>query len=509
MNNTLIYIGLVIVFQAILLASYKFIHIPEKAKLNRNLLFSIVLISIVFPILLMQIQWNLFDDFQLKFTPATEPEIQLEEVQLFLNAEVNTTTINSVWNQFTITKLVYLLGLSIFLLLFIQKLRNVFSIKRQSAQKHFDEKWYYEIKDSHEAFNFFNWIFMGSELAEKEKELIYIHENEHRRLKHSYDLLVLEILKVFFWFNPLFIWIQNELKAVHEIQADKKIETESTQAYAKLLLEKSMHCQPIALVNTFNKPLLKTRIMLLKNTQQERNGITYLILIPLLLLVISGSAFALHINNFVDEKNDQSYLDQLYNWEKTGAEDQLTEFAQKVNEFKIYQLSKDEFEMKKAWLKFQAKQTDSQNLKIKLNKLSYTDYTLLMNSNDTIAFAEVEEVPVFPNCEDLSSQVELKACMQQKITSHIHSEFNIKNVSAFADEGVNRIFVRFNINTKGEIDAVEATAEYEELKHEGERIVKKLPTMQPGRVDGKPVNVFYVLPIVFENPAKAEEKEEK
>ena len=509
MNNIVIYIGLTIAFQFILLSSYKFVHLPEKARLNRRLLLSILVISLVFPLILMQFQWNMIDSVSFKSASVPTTEIQLEEVQLFINAEVNTEKIQSTnlfWNQLTISRLLYFLGFGLSFMLFIRKLWNVLKIRMQSNRKKVEEHNYFEIENTNEAFNFFNWIFMGSELTAKEKKLIYIHENEHRRLKHSYDLLALEILKISFWFNPLLIWLQNELKAVHEIQADKKIKTDVAKAYARLLLEKTMHCQPIALVNTFNKSILKTRIMLLKNTQQKRNGIIYLVLIPLLVLLISGSGFALNFNNFTNEKDNQSYLKQLYIWEKTGAKDQLEKFAQKVNEFENYQLSEDEFEMRKAWLKFQTNQSNTtKDLNIDLSLLKYEDYSLLTTSKDTISFAEVEEVPVFPGCEKLSSQDELKACMQQKITEHVSNEFDVEKVSAYSDEGINKIYVSFVVNSEGKVDEIRGRSNNSKLIEEAKRVVSKLPTMQPAKHMNKPVNIYYNLPIAFEIAKKEDE----
>lgn len=505
MNNIFTYLVLVFAFQGVLLLTYRLIHLPVKANLNRMILLSTTILSLLLPLLVMQLQWNPLEITKESSTSINEPKIQLEEIELFMNTEIASTPTKSPvfsWNTSNLSILLYLTGVSFSFFLFIRKLKTILKIKKQSTQKWIGNQVYFELKNTHDAFNFFNWIFMGNKLTPQEKELIYIHEKEHRNLKHSFDLLLLEILKIIFWFNPLFIWLQRELKAVHEIQADKKIKNQSTQAYALLLLQKTMHCQSITFVNTFNKPLIKTRIMLLKNTQQKRNGFHYLALIPLLLLLISGGSFALNKSTNETENKEEIYLNQLEVWNETGKEEQLTQFAQKVNQFKNHQLSEEEFKMRKAWLKFQSNKSDQFEMNISLNKLKYADYLSFKASNDTISFANVEEVPVFPGCESFSSQDELKACMQQKITEHVNSKFRFKAVKAYAKDKVNYIYVAFVINKNGEIVDIAGRAKHEKLAEEAERVVSKLPNLKPAKAEGKPVNVSYVLPIVFENRSK-------
>ena len=62
---------------------------------------------------------------------------------------------------------------------------------------------------------------------------------------------------------------------------------------------------------------------------------------------------------------------------------------------------------------------------------------------------------------------------------------------------IQRIFVIFKIDKKGNIVNIEARAPHKKLKEEAIRVVKLLPKMMPGRQRGKPVGVKYGLPIVF------------
>ena len=61
-----------------------------------------------------------------------------------------------------------------------------------------------------------------------------------------------------------------------------------------------------------------------------------------------------------------------------------------------------------------------------------------------------------------------------------------------------RVIVRFIVDETGQINNISvARSVNEELDAEAIRVVKSLPKFIPGRQDGKPVPVWYNLPIIF------------
>ena len=126
---------------------------------------------------------------------------------------------------------------------------------------------------------------------------------------------------------------------------------------------------------------------------------------------------------------------------------------------------------------------------VKEDKVSY--------SGD-VPFAVVEEVPVFPGCESLSSNEERRECMSEKISQFVGKNFNMKVAKENGLKGVNRVYVQFKIDKNGEITDLNARAATPELEAEGKRAVKNLPKMKPGQQKGKDVGVLYSLPIKFE-----------
>src|SRR5690606_17829495 len=62
-----------------------------------------------------------------------------------------------------------------------------------------------ETNTPHSTFSFFHYIFIGNlnELSEEEKHQIISHEMVHANKLHSIDILLIEFLRIVFWFNPL------------------------------------------------------------------------------------------------------------------------------------------------------------------------------------------------------------------------------------------------------------------------------------------------------------------
>ncbi|WP_345741542.1 energy transducer TonB [Salegentibacter mishustinae] len=88
--------------------------------------------------------------------------------------------------------------------------------------------------------------------------------------------------------------------------------------------------------------------------------------------------------------------------------------------------------------------------------------------------------------------------MSEKITAYVNKNFNKDLGSELGLSGINRINILFQINTKGDIVNIQARAPHPKLEEEAKAIIKSLPKMQPGTQRGKPVNVNYALPIIFQ-----------
>jgi len=116
---------------------------------------------------------------------------------------------------------------------------------------------------------------------------------------------------------------------------------------------------------------------------------------------------------------------------------------------------------------------------------------------ETYPFILIEDVPIFPGCDDLKNNEDRKNCMSEKITKFINKEFNADLGSQLGLTGVNRINVMFKIDEIGNIIDVQARAPHPKLEIEAKRVIETLPKMIPGKQRGIPVIVQYSLPIIF------------
>lgn len=100
-------------------------------------------------------------------------------------------------------------------------------------------------------------------------------------------------------------------------------------------------------------------------------------------------------------------------------------------------------------------------------------------------FVVVEEMPMFPG-GDAAIQ---KYIGDNVVYPEVAKENNIQG----------RVIVKFCVTSKGGVDKVEILKGVDpELDAEVERVVKTLPKFKPGKQGGKPVPVWYTIPINFQ-----------
>jgi len=112
-----------------------------------------------------------------------------------------------------------------------------------------------------------------------------------------------------------------------------------------------------------------------------------------------------------------------------------------------------------------------------------------------IPFAIIEDVPVFPGCENVS-KAQKRACFEEKMQHHVANNFKYPELAL--EMGIyGRVFVMFTIDRDGSITRIKTRGPDKILEKEAERIIKTLPKMIPGKQRGKPVPVPFSLPINF------------
>jgi hypothetical protein len=155
------------------------------------------------------------------------------------------------------------------------------------------------------AFSFFNLLFIHPHLADK--KAVVAHEMVHIKQKHSFDILLFEILQILCWFNPIIHFIKKDIKLLHEYIADELSTNADMQKheYAMFLIENSFGVAQTALTNQFfNQSILKRRInMLNKKRTAGRARLRLLLAIPLTAAMLCASTMAF--------TKDYGYIDLL------------------------------------------------------------------------------------------------------------------------------------------------------------------------------------------------------
>lgn len=112
-----------------------------------------------------------------------------------------------------------------------------------------------------------------------------------------------------------------------------------------------------------------------------------------------------------------------------------------------------------------------------------------------VPFAIIEDVPLFPGCENVPKS-ERRKCFQDKVQRHINKNFRYPEIAQ--EMGVQgRVHVVFIIDKDGTITGVRSRGPDKNLQKEAERIIAKLPKMIPGKQRGRAVRVPYSIPINF------------
>lgn len=125
---------------------------------------------------------------------------------------------------------------------------------------------------------FFRYIILNEEtyLTGRLDDAVLQHEAAHARQLHSLDIVLVELLKVLFWFNPMLTLYTRSIRANHEFLADEYAlhKLDNIPHYQQLLLEMSTAKKAFnnRFSNGINFYLTKKRfIMMTKKTSEKKS----------------------------------------------------------------------------------------------------------------------------------------------------------------------------------------------------------------------------------------------
>ncbi|MBC3540376.1 TonB family protein [Rufibacter sediminis] len=141
-------------------------------------------------------------------------------------------------------------------------------------------------------FSFWRWVFFDNSqtLTPEETDRILQHEQVHIDQRHTLDILLVSVVGVLFWFNPLLLLYKKAVEQTHEFIADAQVARRTgPSAYSSLLVKQVFRTADFPLGSYFflHKSLTLTRIKMMKKLHQSPKLSRMLMALPVagLLLV--------------------------------------------------------------------------------------------------------------------------------------------------------------------------------------------------------------------------------
>ncbi len=203
-------------------------------------------------------------------------------------------------NWLNIILAVYFIGLALFLLRFLLNfIRILVYVSKHPAQKISGMK-VIRLEKNISPFSFLNFIFINrNDYPAEELAKIIAHEKVHILQKHSIDLILLELLLIFQWFNP-FVWLyKRSLKITHEYLADLGTLNSGVElsGYQYSLLNQVMLENNFEIASTYTFSVKKRIAMMMKKRSSKLSTLKVIVALPVFLFLFSAFAFNCNSSN--------------------------------------------------------------------------------------------------------------------------------------------------------------------------------------------------------------------
>lgn len=133
-------------------------------------------------------------------------------------------------------------------------------------------------------FSFLRTVYMGLSYTPSEHRMILTHEASHVRHRHSYERIVLSVLRSLLWFNP-FLWMaEKDLREVQEWEADHDVLDKGNDlTLYRIAIFKQLFGYNPDISSGLNCSITKKRFIMMTKTQPGRHAaIRLAAVIPLL-----------------------------------------------------------------------------------------------------------------------------------------------------------------------------------------------------------------------------------
>ena len=285
------------------------------------------------------------------------------------------------------------------------------------------------------------------------------HEQNHLKQNHFVDIIFIEIIKALQWFNPVVYLFNRSLRAIHEYQADQECLSSGVPIvnYQSLLLNQVFKSRAFNLTNSFSNPSLikKRMLMMTKKRTSDFAALKMVIVVPVAAIVFLAISAYREIPN--------SSVKQIV----------PVILSQNSTNVSSNELMPPPPPPPPA--------THKTSVSIENERATALEP---MDESDREPFVVVEEMPTFPGGDNAL----LKYIGENTIYPENAKKLNMQG----------RVIIRFCVTENGGVSRISVLKGVSpELDEEAMRVVRTLPEFKPGKQSGKPVPVWYMVPITF------------
>lgn len=188
---------------------------------------------------------------------------------------------------------IYLSGIGLFLVLLLIRISRLIRVLRSGTVVPYGSYRVIESEKNIPSFSFLHYIFIGMvrTLSPADKQQIIRHESIHIQQRHSIDILLVNLVHVVFWFNPVLVIYKKIFVQLHEFEADARaVENGDVDKYCNLLARVALQSADISLANHFNNSLTVKRIQMMRTLKTKIGiwkGLGLAAVLPLLFVVLA------------------------------------------------------------------------------------------------------------------------------------------------------------------------------------------------------------------------------
>jgi beta-lactamase regulating signal transducer with metallopeptidase domain len=257
----------------ILFGLYWFLLRKEKLfEFNRFFLVLSLVFSLLVPFISIPVNFQTTSRLE-NFIPAYEnviPDISTPDNMVPGDVNISRPNVEKRTSVFNISVILLALYISVVILFLIRFLRNIYIIiQRTKLAEKISFKGYRIVlsNDKTDPCCFFSSIYLNRDdylNGRIDKELLD-HELEHAKQSHTIDILLIELVKIFYWFNPVHILYDRAIRINHEYLADDGVVSEKSdiKSYAEVLLSFITDRRNMSLTSGSNHSFTKMRLMMM------------------------------------------------------------------------------------------------------------------------------------------------------------------------------------------------------------------------------------------------------